>query len=416
MLDVAALPREWQLLTVDDIKAPVSGAIAIGPFGSRMKSDNYTPSGVRVIRGLNLTRGRQLSGSFVFVSEDFAAGLGHAVVAPGDIVLPHRGAIGAVGIVPAGPSHVISSSLMKFTVDTRIASPEFLYYYFRSRVGRQEILRFGSTVGTPGIGQPLASLRTMRVVLPPLDEQMRVVEVLGVLEDKLDVNRALHQRAMDVAKVRIQASRGPESALLGEVATIRKGLSYTGAGLSDEGMPMVNLANAATFGGFKRTGWKHYTGDYKPRHVARGGNLLVANTDLTWKLEALGWPMLLPDDVEQALFSQDISIIDFHPQWAHLRLPTWAHLFTTEARQRVDAMAYGTTVARFAPEALTGLSVPVIEHTDPALADAEALLARGWAAERESETLIKLREALLPALMSGRLRVREAEELLGEAV
>lgn len=179
---------------------------------------------------------------------------------------------------------------------------------------------------------------------------------------------------------------------------------------------MANLANSAVFGGFKRTGWKHYTGDYKPRHVTRGWDLLVANTDLTWKLEALGWPMLVPADVERALFSQDLSIIDFQPAWAHLRLPTWAHLFTTEARQRVDAMAYGTTVARFPSEALTGLSVPIVERTDAVLAAAEALLGRAWSAERESATLVQLRDALIPALMSGRLHVREARELIGEAV
>jgi type I restriction enzyme S subunit len=181
-------------------------------------------------------------------------------------------------------------------------------------------------------------------------------------------------------------------------------------------MPMVNLANAAAFGGFKRAGWKHYTGEYKPRHVARGGDLLVANTEQTWRNEILGWPMLLPADVPEALFSQDVSIIDFAPEWRHLRLPVWAHLFTREARNRVEGMAHGTTVARFPAEALTGLTVPVIDPGAPVLADAEALLRRAWAAERESEALARLRDALLPALMSGRLRVREAEELVGEAV
>ena len=153
-----------------------------------------------------------------------------------------------------------------------------------------------------------------------------------------------------------------------------------------------------------------------PRHVAHGGDLLVANTDLSWRLEALGWPMLLPDDVPEALFSHHVSIVDLAPEHAHLRLPVWAHLFTRDARLRVEAMVHGTTVAAIPPDALTGMEVPVLEPGHPAIAQAEALLQRAWAAERESVALANLRDALLPALMSGRMRVREAEDAVGRAV
>ncbi len=237
------------------------------------------------------------------------------------------------------------------------------------------------------------------------------------MDEQVDSSATVRRSCVALAAALVQqASEAAERIRFGEIGLAQKGLSYKGAYLADEGMPMVNLANAATFGGFKRTGWKHYTGPYQPRHVAHGGDLLVANTDLTWKLEALGWPMLLPDDVPEALFSQDVTRIDFAPEWRHLRLPVWAHLFTTEARQRVDGMAYGTTVARFPKEALTDLEVPVLPADAPVLRQAEALLQRAWAAERESEALVRLRDALLPGLMSGEIRVREAEERVGEVV
>lgn len=37
-------------------------------------------------------------------------------------------------------------------------------------------------------------------------------------------------------------------------------MSYTGAGLADAGMPMVDLANAENVGWLKRSGFKYYTG------------------------------------------------------------------------------------------------------------------------------------------------------------
>ena len=39
------MSSEWPLVSIDNIKATRSGSIAIGPFGSRMKSDCYVSNG-----------------------------------------------------------------------------------------------------------------------------------------------------------------------------------------------------------------------------------------------------------------------------------------------------------------------------------------------------------------------------------
>lgn len=61
---------------------------AIGPFGSRMKSETYTQSGVPVIRGTNITGGRSFSGEWVYVSERDADQLTNCNVREGDLVFP----------------------------------------------------------------------------------------------------------------------------------------------------------------------------------------------------------------------------------------------------------------------------------------------------------------------------------------
>jgi type I restriction enzyme S subunit len=45
----------WRQTTIEAIKANAATAIAIGPFGSRMKSDRSVPAGVPVIRGNNIS-------------------------------------------------------------------------------------------------------------------------------------------------------------------------------------------------------------------------------------------------------------------------------------------------------------------------------------------------------------------------
>ena len=186
--DMVALETEnnWQLTSIDELKRQ----IAIGPFGSRMKSDCYVDDGIRVIRGTNLMDGRELSGNFVFITPDKAKELGNCNLIPGDLVFPHRGSIGEVGIVPNDEKkYILSSSLMKLSCDYTKADPLFIYYYFKSIDGRNELLKNASQVGTPGIGQPLASLKSIKLKLPPLPEQKAIASVLRALDDKIELSR-----------------------------------------------------------------------------------------------------------------------------------------------------------------------------------------------------------------------------------
>ena len=186
---------EWPTRNLGDLTASDDGAVAIGPFGSAMKADTYTASGVPVIRGLNISDTRALHGKWVYVSEDFADTMQRCNVVANDLVFPHRGAIGEAGIVPPDSHYkrfMLSTSLMKVTIDSSKANPLFVYYFFRSPVGRHEILRFGSQVGTPGIGQPLTSLRLFQVPLPEPVVQDAIALTLSVLDDKIECNRRMN--------------------------------------------------------------------------------------------------------------------------------------------------------------------------------------------------------------------------------
>ena len=128
--------RNWPLRSLDELKAKTPGAIAIGPFGSRMKSDCYVPSGVPVIRGNNISDTREIVGDMVFITPEKADELGNAIVHADDLFFPHRGAIGQIGIVPRDSTerYALSSSLMKLTCDRSQVEPLFLFYFLNSKV------------------------------------------------------------------------------------------------------------------------------------------------------------------------------------------------------------------------------------------------------------------------------------------
>jgi type I restriction enzyme, S subunit len=185
------MSRPFPIVQIASIASDESGSIAIGPFGSAMKADLYVSEGVPVIRGNNVGAGRKVEGDFVYVSEETALRLKRSRLKTNDIFFPHRGAIGTVGIIddswPIAP--LMSSSLMRLRLNMTIADPEFVFWFFKSAEGRHEILTYASTVGTPGIGTPLTSLKSMRLPLPPLPEQREIAAILGALDDKIELNR-----------------------------------------------------------------------------------------------------------------------------------------------------------------------------------------------------------------------------------
>ncbi|MEW5968498.1 MAG: restriction endonuclease subunit S [Pseudomonadota bacterium] len=187
----------WTTYKIEDIAEKIS----IGPFGSRMKSNAYVKNGVPVIRGTNLTGGKRFSGDWVFISEDLAEQLENCCVSKGDLVFPHRGAIGEVGLVDdIFPKYMMSSSLMKLRCNPNLADSEFIYYFFKSNQGKHELLKNASQVGTPGIGQPLSSLKSIEITLPSLSQQKKIAKILSDLDDKIHLNNQVNQTLESISQ------------------------------------------------------------------------------------------------------------------------------------------------------------------------------------------------------------------------
>ena len=195
----------WITTTIDGIKAKKSNAIAMGPFGSRIRSENFVERGVPVIRGVNLNAERfnDSDENFVFLTEEKADELKSSNAFPGDIVFTHRGTLGQVGIIPENaryPRYVVSQSQMKLSCDPTKAYAPFIFYYFRSPVGQHELLSNRSTTGVPAIAQPSTTLRAIRLSLPPVEEQRAIAHILGTLDDKIELNRQLNHTLEAIAR------------------------------------------------------------------------------------------------------------------------------------------------------------------------------------------------------------------------
>ena len=167
----------WPETKVRDV-AEKRGLIG-GPFGSSLVSTDYVEHGVPVIRGKNMpTSEAFVDGPFVFVSDEKADSLHRNQAVPGDVIFTQRGTLGQVGLVPAdGPSqYVISQSQMRLRV-SEVALSEFVFYAFRSPRMVAHMKGLNSATANPHIN--LGTLAEVAFPLPPIEEQIRIVEILG---------------------------------------------------------------------------------------------------------------------------------------------------------------------------------------------------------------------------------------------
>jgi len=176
--------------------------IAMGPFGSNLKVDNFISQGVPVIRGSNLNHYAFTDSKFVYVSEEKAMSLKRSLAYPDDLVFTHRGTIGQVGIIPKNkyPYYLVSQSQMRLTVDLQFVNPRFLYYFFLSPLGKKELLRNSSQVGVPAIANPTRSLKEVNIHLPPLEVQSKAANILSSLDDKIELNLQMNKTLESIAQ------------------------------------------------------------------------------------------------------------------------------------------------------------------------------------------------------------------------
>jgi type I restriction enzyme, S subunit len=439
------MAAEWKTLTVDQIKANDDRAIAIGPFGSRMKADTYVSSGVPVIRGNNISDTRVFVDEFVYVSEQTADELRACNVFAGDLVFPHRGAIGQVGIIPEAdtPRFMLSTSLMKLTCNKELVDPLFVFYFFRSTLGRHALLQHASTVGTPGIGQPLTSLRSIRLPIPPFTEQRAIAHILGTLDDKIELNRRRNQTLEAMARALFKdwfVDFGPVRAKMeGRDPYLPADLwQLFPDRLDDEGKPqgwgMRPLSELLTIigGGTPKTSVEEYWGGDIPWFsvvdTPSASDVFVVTIEKTITDEGLAGSSARLTPKGTTIISARGTVgnlaiagcdMTFNQSCYGLRGTGSAgdYFVYLTAQQMVDqlkSMAHGSVFSTITRQTFEAIRRPV---PPPAVLTAFEGLATGWfdailSSVEESHTLAQLRDTLLPKLISGELRITEAEKFM----
>lgn len=302
-----------------------------------------------------------------------------------------------------------------YPTDGGIVDSRFLHWV----VADPAFCEFANSAET-GTRMPRASwqwVSTYELALPPIQEQLRIAEVLGTLDDRIDSSRKLISSIDDAIACEAAATLEDASdatQLLTTVATIVNGYSYKSSELVDQSdTAMVNLKNFGRLGGFRVDGLKPFQGTPKPHHILMPGDAMVAKTDLTQGAEVIGRCLRMPalPQFQQYVASLDIAVVRSNGKLPQLTL--CALLAQQEFRDHCLGFVNGTTVLHMSKDALETYTIPALEDEQVASLTKriEALASQQDRAQTELHHLQELRDFLLPRLIAGELRVGAAEDL-----
>ena len=94
-------------------------------------------------------------------------------------------------VVSVDEPTVFESHLIRLRIDTKKANPFFIYYYYKSSIGKNQIKSLVQQVAAAGIrGKELIELG---IKVPHIEKQNQIVNILRVLDDKIEVNKRINE-------------------------------------------------------------------------------------------------------------------------------------------------------------------------------------------------------------------------------
>jgi type I restriction enzyme S subunit len=451
------MASEWREIRVGDLVR--QGVLSISD-GYRVRNEELGPDGVPFVRGGDIGDGWINTDTEDHIRPEFVHRIQAKLTRPGDAAFITKGTVGRAGwLRPEQPSVVFAPQVAYWrVVDREILDPGFVFYLMRS-YAFQSALDGVKTHGAMAADYvSISQQHDFRFRIPGVQTQRAIAHVLGTLDDKIELNRRMSETLEAIARalfkswfvdfdpVRAKAEgrdpglpkpladlfpacfvdselgeipEGWEVGELGELIDTVKGRSYKSEELVDSDTALVTLKSFARGGGYRPDGLKSFAGTYKAEQVVNPGEVVIACTDVTQAAEVIGRPAIVRgmNGYRRLVASLDTLIV--RPRDSRMTRAFLYFLGGTEAFvTHTYAHTTGTTVLHLAKEAVPSFtfarpSKQLVQRFDAMAAPA---LDRIQALEEESGTLTAVRDALLPRLISGELRVGAAEHFQQAAV
>jgi len=432
---------EWREVRLGDL---VDERVLVISDGYRVRNEELGPEGIPFVRGGDIGDGWINTSTVDHIRPELAHRVRAKLAGPGDVAFITKGTVGRAGRLRAGQPQVVFAPQVAYwrVVNRDVLDPVFVFYLIRSHAFQAALDGVKTHGAMVADYVSISQQQEFRLRIPSIDSQRAIAHILGTLDDKIELNWRINEtleamaRALfkswfvDFNPVRAKAE-GRDPGLPKHIADLFPSCFVDSElGEIPEGWEIGTLAD---FASLNPETWSR---DTRPEVI----NYIDLSNTKWGRIEAVAaYPQKdAPSRAQRVLRPRDTIVGTVRPGngsyafitedgltgstgFAVLRprkaeYAEFVYLAAT-ARDNIESLSHladggaypavrpevvaATQVVRANQKVLTGFSKNIT-----------LLLQRIAQNERESRILTALRDTLLPNLISGELRVKDAEQFL----
>lgn len=423
------IPSDWKVRILRDICVPEAG-VQTGPFGSQLHQRDYQPIGTPIITVEHLGDNRILHLKIPLVSDFDLHRLSRYKMRTGDIIFSRVGSVDRSSLVRKDEDGwLFSGRCLRVRPNNDLVSSEYLSWFFALPTFKEHIRNIAVGATMPSINTEILS--GVQVVVPPLPEQRSIARILGALDDKIELNQRMNHTLEEMAQAIFKSwfvdfdpvvakaeGRQPYGMNAETAALFPAELVDSELGAIPKGWKVGKISDLALVTSGKRPGERSTDKTSELQVPLFGGGGIMAY-------------------VREPLYSQPILItgrVGTIGQVFRIPYPCWAsdntlvlHAKTSDQFEYVyfhllgvdfDGITRGSTQPLVTQSDIQGLKIVLgpeqIVHSFHNIAC--LLLAKIDKNNIESATLAAIRDALLPKLLSGDIRIKQAEKFVEQKI
>lgn len=438
------MSSEWQTTTLGAICKAQHGAIQTGPFGSQLHTSDYKEFGIPVVMPTNIGNGGIDESGIARIDNFDVERLSQHKLKIGDIVFSRRGDVTKNALVrPHEVGWLCGTGCLKVRLgDETIAVAKFISHCLRLPETKEWLIRHAVGATMPNLNTGILS--AVPIILPPLKAQHDIAAILGALDDRITLLRETNSTLEAIAQalfkswfvdfdpVRAKAEGlEPEGMDAATAAMFPDSFEVSELGLVPKGWatrPIYDMAsyiNGAAYKAFEPNAERRGLPIIKIAELKAGVTSQTAFSDVVMPDKYLiktgdilfSWSGNPDTSIDTFVWAHDPALLNQHifrvlphiPSERSFVLQTLRNLkpvFAELARNKQTTGLGHVTVADLKRLHVVNPPESIIEQFNNF---AETIHQMIFGNEQRGQTLMQLRDTLLPRLISGQLRLPETE-------
>lgn len=197
--------NEWDLIEIGSLADPSKKFSYVGgPFGSNLKTSDYTENGIQIVQLQNIGDGVFLDDSQVFTSINKADELLCSNIFAGDIILSKMGdPVARACIIPFSKKRMLMcSDGIRLAVNEEKFNKHFVLFSINDYQFRSEAESNG--IGSTRKRISLTTLKKMKLLIPQKPEQDQIAFILSSMDSEIDTLTAKLNKLQNIKQGMMQ--------------------------------------------------------------------------------------------------------------------------------------------------------------------------------------------------------------------